>query len=220
MGRWRVPHRPIRTAEVVKFGDLADAPRRIEGDWGPWALDSTNRELVHRDGDYPIDLMRCYDSAAVLDWIMQVAGKRWSDPKTTAGLVTAINDIIHPQSTLCSWGNPTRLDSLQLAQLIDTAAELCADADSLAPREQCPEHRGKPAGSCGLCRASRIAVAGPTAPACADCECRPAGYCSAAASRDSENESCDPYCPCRKASVSADSSGLCAGCETTTRSRT
>ncbi|MGI8514051.1 MAG: hypothetical protein ACR2NT_02735 [Acidimicrobiia bacterium] len=56
------------------------------------------------DNRYEVDLERCLTSAQVLDWICQVAGKTWADDQTLAGLVRAIDDILHPQGTLCSFG--------------------------------------------------------------------------------------------------------------------
>ena len=53
---------------------------------------------------YEIDLERCRTSAQVLDWIMQVASKIWATDAVIAGLVRALNDVLDPQATLCSFG--------------------------------------------------------------------------------------------------------------------
>ena len=53
---------------------------------------------------YEVDLERCRTSAQVLDWIMQVASKQWSTDAIVASLVRAINDLLAPQATLCSFG--------------------------------------------------------------------------------------------------------------------
>lgn len=51
---------------------------------------------------YEIDLERCRTAAQVLDWIMQVAGKAWVTDKCLAGLVHALDELLHPQETMCS----------------------------------------------------------------------------------------------------------------------
>ncbi len=53
---------------------------------------------------YEVDLERCKTSAAVLDWITQIAGKTWADDSTLAGLVRDLNRILDPQANLCSLG--------------------------------------------------------------------------------------------------------------------
>ena len=62
---------------------------------------------AYAGGVYPIDLERFTSSARVLDTTMQVAGKGWATNACLAGLVRALDDILHPQSTLCSCGTLT-----------------------------------------------------------------------------------------------------------------
>jgi hypothetical protein len=50
----------------------------------------------------------------VLDTTMQVAGKGWVTNACLAGLVRALDDILHPQSTLCSCGTNKRLTETQI----------------------------------------------------------------------------------------------------------
>jgi hypothetical protein len=67
--------------------------------WGPWQL---NRSvLVLEAHGYEVDLERCLTSGAVLDWIVQVAGKTWADNATLAGLVRALTEVLNPQKNLC-----------------------------------------------------------------------------------------------------------------------
>lgn len=50
--------------------------------WGPWQLDPNTFELDTASGTthgYPINLLTYTNSAEVLDWICQVAGKTWND---------------------------------------------------------------------------------------------------------------------------------------------
>jgi hypothetical protein len=105
--------------------------------WGPWHLDPDNLVLWighvrHPDvSAYEVDLERCLTSAAVLDWICQVAGKSWADDAVTAGVVRALDDVLHPQRRLCSFaigaGKGRQLD-------LEDVAELVADAERRWPR--------------------------------------------------------------------------------------
>lgn len=94
-------------------------------EWGPWKLDPNKFVLgrvpagVH---SYPIDLLTCRDSAEVLDWICQAAG-RYRDDFTLVGLVRALNDVLTPQANLCSAGQSTRLSEKQLQKQITAAAD-------------------------------------------------------------------------------------------------
>jgi hypothetical protein len=89
-----------------------DTPRRrfvSTGDyaWGSWRLnaDVFTLELFDDAGHwrYEVDLERCESNSAVLDWIIQVAGKAWANAACLAGLVHALDDVLDPQATLCSW---------------------------------------------------------------------------------------------------------------------
>ncbi|HYF72787.1 MAG TPA: hypothetical protein VD864_08190 [Nocardioides sp.] len=82
---------------------LAEPPRR--GDWGPWLLDEEHAVLYLPNDEYWIELPRsCTTAAAVLDWIFQLVGKTWVDDRTLVGLIRALDDVLHPQATLCSMG--------------------------------------------------------------------------------------------------------------------
>jgi hypothetical protein len=88
--------------------------------WGPWALNKGTLALEHIEGrDYWIDLERCTTPAEVLDWIAKVAGKTWADDATVAGLARALNDVLRPQSTLCSFGRPRRLTVTQIRRRVN-----------------------------------------------------------------------------------------------------
>ncbi|MFZ0877755.1 MAG: hypothetical protein WAN20_25065 [Pseudonocardiaceae bacterium] len=93
--------------------------------WGPWKLD-LGRFGLDRAPDssdsYPIDLLSCQDSDEVLDYICQVARQRWADDVTLAGLIRALNDVLDPQATLCSVGEPKRQSDKQLRERITAAA--------------------------------------------------------------------------------------------------
>ncbi len=83
-------------------------------EWGPWVLDidlyvlrieGVRKPMMDLPGaDYEVDLELCLTSAEVLDLIMQIAGKTWGTDAVIAGLVRAIDDVLHPQANLCSMG--------------------------------------------------------------------------------------------------------------------
>lgn len=82
------------------------AALRGEVSWGPWKYNPSNQCLEAPAGNdvYQIALTECTTSAEVLDWIIQIAEKQWGDDATVAGLVRAINELLHPQATMCSMG--------------------------------------------------------------------------------------------------------------------
>jgi hypothetical protein len=53
---------------------------------------------------YAVDLERCATSAQLADWIFQVASKTWATDAVIGELVRALNDVLDPQATLCSFG--------------------------------------------------------------------------------------------------------------------
>lgn len=116
---------------LEEFLNLPDEP----ADWGPWRLYPPTLVLVlvgtiHRpDGTtleyerYEVDLERCLTSAEVLDWICQVAGKGYADDAVLAGLVRALDDILHPQAFLCSFGEARTITEARVARRVQQAAE-------------------------------------------------------------------------------------------------
>lgn len=90
-------------------------------DWGPWRLDPTTRVLT--TDRYEVDLDTCTTPAQVLDWIAQVAGKTWADPTTLAGLVRALDDVLHLQRRLCPFGQPHTITPTAIHELATNAAE-------------------------------------------------------------------------------------------------
>ena len=53
---------------------------------------------------YEIDLDRCRNSAQILDWIAQIAAKRWASAMIVADLIWALDDYLGLQAGFCSWG--------------------------------------------------------------------------------------------------------------------
>jgi hypothetical protein len=56
-------------------------------------------------------------SAEVLDHIMQVVKKGYSDP-VNGPLVKALNDVLDPQANLCSFGRSRRITKRRVAELV------------------------------------------------------------------------------------------------------
>ena len=79
---------------------------RMRHGWGDWSLDIKNMALVYifENIEYDIPLDRCNSSAQILDWIYQVYGKSWANPKVVCDLLKAFNDIAPVQQTFCSFG--------------------------------------------------------------------------------------------------------------------
>jgi hypothetical protein len=83
-------------------------------------------------------LERCATAAAVLDWIMQVAGKAWTTDAITGALVRALDDLLDPQTRLCRMamngehGRPVGLaNAAELFATHDRACrEISADLDA------------------------------------------------------------------------------------------
>lgn len=73
--------------------------------WGNWRYGSSARVLVHEQSGYEVDVENCTTSARVLDWIAQVAKKRWASAEDVGMLVYALNELLLLQETLCSMGH-------------------------------------------------------------------------------------------------------------------
>ncbi|HZP08828.1 hypothetical protein, partial [Methyloceanibacter sp.] len=70
--------------------------------WNGWQLDKKHRVLIYPKYAYEIDLEGCTTSASILDWIFQLAGKGWATSRVLAGFVHAVDDILDPQTRLCT----------------------------------------------------------------------------------------------------------------------
>ncbi len=80
------------------------APAQVSGTrWGGWVLHRDTRMLHHTALGCIVELDCCCTSEAVLDTILQWTDQWWVPPKVILDLVRALNDILRPQETLCSW---------------------------------------------------------------------------------------------------------------------
>lgn len=85
--------------------------------WGKWRLDRKERILAYWDEEdhreYGVALERITSSAGMLDWIFQLAGKRWMNPSDLFDLIRAFDAIFYPQANLCSGGVDKKLPAAQ-----------------------------------------------------------------------------------------------------------
>jgi hypothetical protein len=116
--------------ELIRGSDIEPETRRLRPfAWRPWQLDAKYLTLQYVTDTgrvlYEVDLDRCLTSAAVLDWIAQVRHKVWADDRVIAGLVHALDDVLHLQSNLCGCGmdgGPDHaLDGRRIRQLVAQA---------------------------------------------------------------------------------------------------
>lgn len=75
--------------------------------WGNWTFDPELNTLdltMNGQHYYQLDLDKFTTSAALLDMIFQVSGKTWANADCVRDMLSALQDTIDPQRTLCSWG--------------------------------------------------------------------------------------------------------------------
>lgn len=84
--------------------------------WGDWILIGQNLTLVYTGppAKYEIDLEIINSSSEMLDWIMQIAAKRWATPVIVGDLVKALNEIFLPQKSLCPGGVSREINARDL----------------------------------------------------------------------------------------------------------
>lgn len=83
---------------------------REEPGWGGWVLGGGYLLF----GDYDIPVASLTDPAQLLDWLCQIKGKNWATDEALAGLVRAFDDILHPQTNMCSWGIGRKIDPFEV----------------------------------------------------------------------------------------------------------
>lgn len=86
---------------VVRVSPAAEAPPV-----GRWRHIESSNVLAYFDGRgrewYCVDLDRCKDAGATLDWIAQVAKKgHWATPEVVGMLVIALDEHLDLQGTQC-----------------------------------------------------------------------------------------------------------------------
>ncbi len=103
----KLERNPKTIKGILKENSIKDGQK-----WGSWSFKESSLVLelnYEREGHnfwYEVFLGDCYTSATVLDWIMQVADKTWTDDndEILANLVRALRDCLEPQANLCGSG--------------------------------------------------------------------------------------------------------------------
>ncbi len=113
---------PVGEGMLVSAAELKEAVDP-PSDWGPWRIDTRSWVLYPvRPYRYEVDLEECLTSAQVLDHVAQIASKTWADDATVAGLIRALDDVLHPQATLCSGGAAREITAQKARQMAAQAA--------------------------------------------------------------------------------------------------
>ena len=87
--------------ELISAADLMK-PTPARSRWEEWQFDPVGLTLAC-DG-YEIDLEEIASSAAILDWVFQVAAKAWATPQVIADLMAALDEVLQPQANFCPGG--------------------------------------------------------------------------------------------------------------------
>lgn len=115
---------------VADLAELVAAERPLEArDWRPWTL-YAGASVLELPGRYEVDLERCRDSAEVLDWIVQVAGKSWATAEIVAGLVRALDDVLRLQSSICGSGVSHRISRTAIRRRVRALSAGIAEVTS------------------------------------------------------------------------------------------
>jgi len=120
--RVRAKRKAAGEPEIYSLGgpELSAACSRIPSAahndrWGDWVFDANRFALtyepVNAPGWYELDLKRMTEPARMLDSILQFRNKVWASSKAAGDLVEALDDLLSPQSTLCSWGQAKTLNA-------------------------------------------------------------------------------------------------------------
>ena len=91
----------------------------MEWIYHPSDLALATMDMPEGKPDYYIELERCTSAAQILDWIAQVASKRWATPEIIGKLVIELNWLLHLQSNFCSCGLNLKVDKKDIRKIID-----------------------------------------------------------------------------------------------------
>ncbi len=111
--------RPDEMPHTMSLEEIMQAlkDKRTRTVWGAWRYVATNFTLECQDERgciYDVDLERCRTSAEVLDWIFQIHGKTWATAEILKDLLDALDDMLSPQATMCSFGQSKTIDPKDL----------------------------------------------------------------------------------------------------------
>jgi hypothetical protein len=116
-GKGETDNEHVKPLTMAEFCSL-DFPKR---DWHGWKLRGCvlSYRAYGNGGEYPVDLEHFAQSPArLLDIIFQVQSKTWATRECVKGLLNALQDLIHPQSTLCSMGKAKELTAKQIRERV------------------------------------------------------------------------------------------------------
>ncbi len=95
------PSDPLLGLSPVEILRRPRAPKQFGG----WRLDREAHCFIPDAAPwYAVPLERCRTSAQVLDWLAQIAPKRWATDSVLAGLVRILDDTLRLQARLCGGG--------------------------------------------------------------------------------------------------------------------
>lgn len=75
--------------------------------WGRWFLRPRDLTLCYIEGreeKYLIPLVKCNSSEEILDWIVGIRQKPWSNDQDLCGLVDALDDLLDLEENFCGSG--------------------------------------------------------------------------------------------------------------------
>lgn len=81
-----------------------DGKRRTKR-WGNWVVFLKPYYCIeHEPSGYWIGFNRLNTCAEIMDWLFQLRQKTWFSSQDASDFLTLIDDVLHPQATLCSFG--------------------------------------------------------------------------------------------------------------------
>ena len=114
------PHFQVKTIRQLLDGVDLKSNRTA---WGCWIYHPENFTLECSDERgfiYEVDLELCRTSAEMLDWIFQVSKKTWATADIVKDLLTAFDDLLSPQATLCSFGRNGQINPREILRSRET----------------------------------------------------------------------------------------------------
>lgn len=97
---------PFITAREVfdRHEKYLDGKRRTKR-WGNWVVFVGSYNCIeHEPSGYWIGFNRLNTCAEIMDWLFQLRQKTWFTSQDASDFLTLIDDVLHPQATLCSFG--------------------------------------------------------------------------------------------------------------------
>lgn len=113
------PNSPLGELEVWTCSDIDAWVRTIpypaHGDrWGDWRFNAHSLTLEYAPNDCwrsEIDLEQLQTPALLADALFQKSAKNMFTSADLGNLMLAIQDLIHPQANLCSWGRSKQFNA-------------------------------------------------------------------------------------------------------------